>query len=166
MSIGGLDKSPLPTAQEVRELIGGLLGRDLEMSTGAPMTDPEGPGGAVVAEYVSDRLSLNALIAMDLGAAAHIGAALALMPPAVSKEAVAEGELTDVLLETAGEVLNVMAALFNPEGAPHLRLGEVHPPQSPLPKDVAPWIKAYVARLDLAINVPGYGPGQISVLVL
>lgn len=166
MSPIAAEKSPLPTAQEVRELIAGLLGRDLEMHTGAPMTDPEGPGGAVVAEYVSDRLSLNALVLMDLGAAAHIGAALALMPPAVSNEAVADGELTDVLLETAGEVLNVMAALFNPEGSPHLRLGSVHQPQAPLPKDVAPWVKAYVARLDLAIEVPGYGLGQISVLAL
>lgn len=160
------EKSPLPTAQEVRELISGLLGRELDMKIGAPMTDPEGPGGAVVAEYTSDRLSLNALVLMDLGAAAHIGASLALMPPAVSREAVAEGELTDVLMETAAEVLNVMAALFNKEGAPHLRLGNVHLPQSPLPNDVQPWVKAYVARHDLAIEVPGYGPGQISVLAL
>ncbi len=159
-------KSPLPTAQEIRELISGLIGRELDMKTGAPMIDPAGPGGALVAEYISDRLSLNAMVVMDLGAAAHLGAALALIPAAVSNEDVAAGELSTDLLETAGEVLNVMAALFNKEGAPHLRLGTVHPPQTALPKDVAPWVMAYVARVDLAIDVPGYGPGQLSVLVM
>ncbi|WP_029068285.1 hypothetical protein [Jonesia quinghaiensis] len=159
-------KSPLPTAQATKEMVETLIGRQLNIRTGAPMVDPEGPGGALVAEYVSDTLSLNALVAMDLGAAANIGASLALMPAAVAQDAMKDGELTDILFETVGEVFNVMAALFNQQGAPHLRLGTVHPAQQPLPGDIAPWVMAYVPRLDLEVEVTGYGSGHLSVVVL
>lgn len=159
-------KSPLPSAQQTRELFEGLLGRTVDVRTGAPMVDPEGPGGAVVAEYLTDNLQLNALVVLDLGAAANLGAALALMPAAVSKEVMQEGELNDMIFETVGEVLNVTAALFNREGYPHLRLGTIHPAQTPLPGDLAPWVKAYVPRLDLHVDVSGYGRGTLSVLVL
>lgn len=161
-----LPKTPLPKAQEVRELLAGLVGRNVELLTGGPMVDPAGPGGAVVAEFVSDQFALNALVVMDVPAAAHISAALALLPAGVSAEAAHHGELTDLLFEATHEVCNVVSALFNVEGAPHLRLGTVHPPQSALPNDIAGWVMAYVARLDLEIDVTGYGKGNMSVLVL
>lgn len=159
-------KSPLPPAQSVRELLESLVGREVELRTGAPMVDPAGPAGAVVAEFVSDHLKLQALVVVDVPAAAHIGAALALMPPAVSAEAARDGELTDFLFEATQEVLNVVSALFNVDGAPHLRLGTIHPPQIQLPTDIAPWVLAYVARLDIEVIVSGYGTGNMSILVL
>jgi len=88
------------------------------------------------------------------------------MPSSASEAAVADGELTDVLLENAGEILNVLASLFNADGAPHLRLNAVHAPNTALPTDVAPWVMAYVARIDLECEITGYGPGSLSVLVL
>ena len=161
-----MSETPLPTALEVREVVEGLLGREMTVLTGGPMVDPAGPGGAVVAEYVSDQMQLAALIVMDLPMAARSGAAIALMPSSTSEAAVGDGELTDVLLENAGEILNVLASLFNAEGAPHLRLNAVHGPGASLPADVAPWVMAYVARLDLECDITGYGTGGLSVLVL
>ncbi|XBH22161.1 hypothetical protein V5R04_02735 [Jonesiaceae bacterium BS-20] len=158
--------TPLPKAQEVRELLENLVGRNIELLTGGPMVDPAGPGGAVVAEFVSDSFALNALVVMDVPAAAHISAALALIPAAVSAEAAQQGELTDLFLEATHEVCNVISALFNKEGAPHLRLGTVHPPQTELPNDISSWVMAYVARLDLELEVTGYGQGNLSILVL
>lgn len=159
-------KTPLPKAQEVRELLESLVGRDVDLLTGGPMVDPQGPGGAVVAEFVSDQLQLNALVVMDVPAAAHISAALALIPAGASAEAAHQGELTDLLFEATHEVCNVISVLFNVEGAPHLRLGTVHPPQTELPNDIAKWVMAYVARLDLEIEVTGYGKGNLSILTL
>lgn len=161
-----MSATPLPSALEVREVVEGLLGREMTVLTGGPMVDPAGPGGAVVAEYVSDQMRLAALIVMDLPMAARAGAAIALMPSSASEAAVADGELTDVLLENSGEILNVLASLFNTDGAPHLRLNAVHAPNTALPTDVAPWVMAYVARLDLECDITGYGPGVVSVLVL
>lgn len=161
-----MSATPLPSALDVRELLEGLLGREVEVTTGGPMVDPGGEGGALVAEFVSDQMQLSAIVVMDVPLAARAGASIALMPSHASENAVGAGELTDVLLENAGEILNVMASLFNAEGAPHLRLNAVHPPQAALPNDVAGWVMAYVPRLDLECEVSGYGPGNVSVLVL
>lgn len=161
-----MSATPLPSALETREVVEGLLGREVVVLTGGPMADPAGPGGAVVAEYTSDQLRLAALVVMDLPMAARSGAAIALMPSSASEAAVGDGELTDVLLENAGEILNVLASLFNADGAPHLRLNAVHAPGATLPVDVAPWVMAYVARLDLECDISGYGTGVLSILVL
>lgn len=158
--------TPLPKAQAVREMLESLVGREVEIRTGGPMVDPAGPGGAIVAEFVSDAMALHALVALDVPAAAHLSAALALLPAGVSAESAHSGELTDLLFEATHEVCHIISALFNADGAPHLRLGTVHPPQSPLPKDVSSWVMAYVARLDLEIAVAGYGEGTVSILVL
>lgn len=158
--------TPLPAALEVREVVSGLIGRDVEVRTGGPMVDPAKPGGAVVAEYVTDTLQLSALVVMDLALAARAGAAIALVPSAAAEADVEAEEISDALLENAGEILNVLASLFNAEGAPHLRLNAVHAPGAALPTDVAPWVLAYVPRLDLECDVAGYGPGALSVLVL
>ena len=161
-----MSATPLPSARDTREVIEGLLGREMTVLTGGPMVDPAGPGGAVVAEYISDQMRLAALVVMDVPMAARAGAAIALMPSHASEASVADGELTDVLLENAAEILNVLASLFNVEGAPHLRLNTVHAPGTALPVDVAPWVMAYVARLDLECDITGYGTGGLSVLVL
>jgi len=158
--------TPLPSALDVRELLEGLLGREVAVATGGPMVDPGSTDGALVAEFVSDQMQLAAIVVMDVPLAARSGASIALMPSLASENAVGAGELTDVLLENAGEILNVMASLFNAEGAPHLRLSAVHPPKAALPNDVAGWVLAYVPRLDLECDVSGYGPGNLSVLVI
>ncbi|WHP18999.1 hypothetical protein [Cellulomonas sp. ES6] len=67
---------------------------------------------------------------------------------------------------TPGEILNVTAALFNVGDAPHLKLDAVYAPRDPLPADVAQWVLAYVRRLDLEVEVSGYGRGCASVLVI
>ena len=109
---------------------------------------------------------LEAVIALDKPLAATLGAAIALIPPATAEEAVGAGPLPQNLLENTSEVLNVMSSLFNAEGAPHLRLETVYDSgAAPLPADVAHWLRSYGPRLDLAVDVRGYGTGLLGVLL-
>lgn len=158
--------TPLPVAKDVRDLLSGLLGRDVAVAAGASMVDPAAGHGALVGTYVDGSLGLGALVLLDLELAAHSGAAIALLPPRIAEEAVADGALPENILENASEVLNVLAALLNTEGAPHLRLRSVHAPGDVLPADVAAWAMTYVRRCDLAVDVVGYGTGHFSLLVL
>jgi hypothetical protein len=157
-------ETPLPNAKEVRELVEGLVGRDVNVTTGGAMVDPA--GGALTGVYVDRRLALVALVLLDVPLAAHIGAALGLVPARTATEAAELGALTPALSENAGEVLNVMASLFNAEGAPHVRLDRIYEPGDPLPADVATWVPAYVRRTDLDMEVAGYGAGGFSLLVV
>jgi len=158
------EATPLPNAQQVRELVEGLVGRDVAVTTGGAMVDPA--GGALTGVYVDDRLALVALVLLDVPLAAHVGASLGLVPARAAAEAADAGDLPDALAENAGEILNVTASLFNAEGAPHVRLDRIYGPRDPLPADVATWVPAYVRRTDLDMQVAGYGGGAFSLLVI
>jgi hypothetical protein len=159
-------QTPLPSAKAVRELIEGLIGRDVQVTTGGAMLDPKDGDGTLVGVYVDNRLALSAIVLLDLPLAAYAGAALGLVPVRVAADAVTESLLPPALSENAGELLNVMASLFNAEGAPHVRLDVLYEPRQPLPADVATWVLAYVRRTDLDVEVAGYGAGRFSLLVL
>lgn len=158
------ETTPLPTAKDVRELVEGLVGRDVAVETGGAMVDPA--AGALVGVYVDRAMRLVALVLLDVPLAAHVGAALGLVPARTAAEAAELGELPATLAENAGEVLNVTASLFNAEGAPHVRLDRVYAPGEPLAADLAPWVLAYVRRTDLTMQVAGYGGGSFSLLVV
>ena len=158
--------TPLPGAKDVRDLLEGMLGRDVDLTTGGAMVDPGADDGAQVAIYVDRTLGLRALVVADLPLAARAGAAIALMPAGAAEVAIEEGQLSSALYDNAYEILNVMASLFNVGDAPHVKLDRCYAPGEALPADVAQWVLAYVRRLDLDVTVKGYGPGRLSVLAV
>ena len=112
----------LPAAKDVRDMLAGLVGRNVTVSPGAPVTPTE-KKPVSVAVYVSPDMSINALCVMDLAASAYTAGGLALLPPGGCQDAVEEdGELSGMLVEALHEVVNVLSALFNVPGAPHSKL--------------------------------------------
>jgi len=154
----------LPAAKDVRDMLAGLVGKPVAVSPGAPVTPaPNRP--VAVAVYVDPQMAVNALCLMDLGAAAYTGGALALLPPGGCQDAVEEdGELSPLLVEALHEVVNVLSALFNTPGAPHSKLHKLYAPGDDLPGDVEGMLAAF-NRIDLAIEVPGYGKGGLSLVL-
>jgi hypothetical protein len=154
----------LPAAKDVRDMLAALLGKPVSVSPGAPVTPtPQRP--VSVALYVDPGMAINALCVMDLGASAYTGGALALLPPGGCQEAVEEdGELTALQLEALHEVVNVLSALLNIPGAPHSKLHRLYAPGEDLPGDVAGML-ANFNRIDLALEVPGYGKGALSFVL-
>ena len=69
-----------------------------------------------------------------------------------------------MLVEALHEVVNVLSALFNTPGAPHSKLHRLYAPGEDLPGDVVGLLPS-LNRLDLAIEVAGYGKGRISLVV-
>jgi hypothetical protein len=154
----------LPAAKDVRDMLTGLVGKAVAVSPGAPVT-PTPSQPVAVAVYVDPHLAVNALCVLDLGAAAYTGAALALLPPGGAQDAVEEDrELTGLLVEALHEVVNVLSALFNVPGAPHSKLHRLYAPGEDLPGDIAGMLANW-NRLDLAIDVPSYGKGAISLVL-
>jgi len=154
----------LPAAKDVRDMLAGLIGKPVAVSPGAPVTPaPNRP--VAVAVYVDPQMAVNALCLMDLGAAAYTGGALALLPPGGCQDAVEEdGELSPLLVEALHEVVNVLSALFNTPGAPHSKLHKLYAPGDDLPGDVEGMLAAF-NRIDLALEVPTYGKGALSLVL-
>ena len=154
----------LPAPKDVRDLLERLLGKPVAVAAGAPVTPAEGKP-ASTAVYVDPHLATNALCLMDLGLSAYTAGALALLPPGGVQDAVEEdGGLTSLLVEALHEVANVVSALFNTPGAPHSKLYKLYAPGDDLPHDLAT-LAAGFNRLDLAVDVPGYGKGGLSLVV-
>ena len=154
----------LPAAKDVRDMLTGLVGKPVAVNPGAPVTPtPDKP--VAVAVYVDPQMAINALCVLDLAAAAYTGAALALLPPGGAQDAVEEdGELTSLLVEALHEVVNVLSALFNTPGAPHSKLHKLYAPGDDLPGDIEGML-ANFNRVDLALEVPGYGKGALSLVL-
>ena len=156
----------LPAPKEVRDLLVGVVGRDVDFTVDASALTPDSPGGVIVGEYVNDAMGSLALIALDLPLAAYLGAALALVPPGGAEASIEDGFLSDSLLDNAYEVLNIAASLFNKEGRPHLRIGPLYDTaRAMLPQEIDSWLIGFVPRLDAVVNVAGYGQGRIGVLI-
>jgi hypothetical protein len=154
----------LPAAKDVKDMLSGLLGKNVAVLPGVPVTPtPKSP--VSVAVYVAPDMSVNALCVMDLAASAWTGGALALLPPGGCQDAVEEdGELSSLMVEALQEVVNVLSAMFNTPGAPHSKLHKLYAPGEDLPGDIAGML-ASLNRIDVAIDVPGYGKGGISLVI-
>ena len=96
--------------------------------------------------------------------AAHAGASIGLLPPGASEAAIEDRELPENLTVNAKEVLNIMASLFNVEGAAHLKLYASYAPGEALRPDVADWATRTGSRLDLTVEVTRYGKGALSIV--
>jgi hypothetical protein len=157
--------SYLPVPKEIRDLLTELLDREVSVSPSAPLAPtPKNP--CTIGVYVDDLLQVTALVAFDLALSAHAGAAIGLVPVGGALAAIEEGLLTDSLRENVYEVLNIAASLFNVDGATHLRLYDVHHAGVAVPGDVLGKALTLGRREDLAVDVPGYGPGKLSVVLV
>ncbi len=154
----------LPDAKPVKDMLTGLVGKPVAVAPGAPVT-PTAKSPVSVAVYVDPGMNVNALCLMDLGASAYTGGALALLPPGGCQDAVEEdGELTGMQVEALHEVVNVLSALFNTQGAPHSKLHRLYAAGEELPGDVAGMLAAF-NRVDLTIEIPTDGKGAISLVL-
>ena len=154
----------LPAAKDVKDMLSGLVGKEVSVAPGSPVTPaPDKP--VSVAVYVDPHLAINALCVMDLAASAYTGGALALLPPGGCQDAVEEdGELSGVQVEALHEVVNVLSALFNTPGAPHSKLYKLYAAGGDLPGDIEGMLAAF-NRIDLDIDVQGYGKGSLSLVI-
>jgi hypothetical protein len=155
----------LPVPKDVKDLFEDLLGRGITVSPADPLRAGE-LSKTLVSLYVDDGLRLAAVVGMDLPLAVYSGAALGLLPPGGAQDAVADKQLSPMLTENVGEVCNVLNGLINREGVPHVRLYQTFAPGESPPTDAAGQLLALGRRLDLKIEVAGYGSGKFSMVLV
>jgi hypothetical protein len=156
------DTSVIPGSHLVRSLFEDLLGRDCNVSPASPMAAEDLSTG-IVAIYTDNAQQIHAVLGMELGLAANVGAALGLLPPGAAEDSIDDKVLAPNLAENVFELCNVLTSLLNREGAPHVKLHEVVYPGMPLPGDVRVHLLALGRRLDLTIEVNRYGKGKFSL---
>ena len=152
----------LPTTAAVRSVLEGLLGRDVVPGPGPRVTADDDAG--TVAVYTKGSTTVG-LLALDLAGSALLGAALGLVPRGGAEASVEDGQLSPLLAENVAELCNVMAPLVPVAGGGHGRLASVHGSGEACPPDVADAMRRGTGRLDLVLDVAGYGRGGMSLLL-
>lgn len=153
----------LPPAKHVRDLLEDLLGKSVKVSPADPILAAE-MHQSLVAVYVNDALKLAAVVGMSFPLTVYASAALGLIPPGGARDFVKDHEITPMLAENATEICNILGTVLNHEGLPHIRLyGTYLPGGTPPPADAAGRLLALGRRLDLQIEIAGYGGGKFSL---
>lgn len=152
----------LPPVKLIKDVLDGLLGREVEIAPGDPMASVDMIGG-VLAAYVDDGNALRAVAGWDLSAAAFVGAAVGLVPRGGAEAAIEDRFVPENLQENLGEVSNVLASVFQIPGNPHLRLQKTYCPAAAAPDQETQLLYALGQRIDITVDVPGYGSGRLAV---
>ncbi|HET7328547.1 MAG TPA: hypothetical protein VFJ14_14820 [Nocardioidaceae bacterium] len=160
-----LPTTALPTTKALRDLLLDLLGRDVEVAPTEPYA-PEADERATSAVYVDDSMHTSAVMVADLPFSAYAGAAIGLVPVGGAKAAIEDRELAPTVRDNLYEVLNICASLLNGEGRPHVKLHTMYEPGAWPPADVSAYAKALGRRLDLTVDIAGYGSGRLSIVVV
>ncbi len=155
----------LPAPKEVRDLLTEVLRRDVRIRPGAPLAVGTGYP-ASVARYVDDALLLRAMIVLDLPLSARAGAALARVPPGGVADAISRGALSPLLATALDGALEELTVLFGvvPGGA-QLRLYSAHLSGTTIPADAQARTQVLGSRLDLTVDVAGYGAGRCALIL-
>jgi len=155
---------PLPTALAIADLVTMLVGKKVRAVPTTPLAVAAARG---LATYVDAEQKVLFVALTDMAFLAGVGAALAMIPPAVVTEAIKSGKPSAVLTENAFEVMNIVASLYNDadgKGA-HIKIkGLVVVP--PLPPEIAQHLAKPAGRIDLEVQLPGYANGTLTLLAL
>jgi len=152
----------LPVPKAVKDLFEELLGRPVTVGIGEPFRAADLRENPLVSTYVDERMTLRAVIGMDLPLAAYAGAALGLIPSGGAQACIEDKELSANMAENVTEVCNILSSLLNHESQPRLRMHETYLPGNTAPNDAAAQLQAIGRRLDLTIEVQGYGRGRMA----
>lgn len=152
---------PVPTGQSVGELLSGLLGRAVTQRASARAVLAS--TGPMLAGTFGDGSHVAGLIACDLELSVRLALAMLGEPAARAEELVARRELPENLLESLRELLGVCSSLFNAPGHAPVALQSTHTQLRTLPPRVVAMCISPTARLELEVEISGYGQGHLHI---
>ena len=154
----------LPNNKQLRDVLEGMVGRDVALDTSAKSLGPLDVVGGFVATFVDDNQRLAAILGWSVDAAAYVGCCLGVVPAKMAKGMVTEKYLRNDVIENVSEVSNVIASVLNTPNTPHLRMGKTYYPAPSAPTDLLTYLYQHSARIDVDVKVSGYGIGKIALV--
>lgn len=151
----------LPTPEVVAQQLGALLRRPVKAT---PTTVKSAASPSFGVYHTGDEQPV-AVCGADLSFAAYSAAAFSMIPEETAEETVKAGQLDEGMAEIFGEVLNVASRMFGEYDTRRITLmGKSYSPAPPTP-DMVKVIRASREKLDLEIEIEGYGKGLLMFRV-
>jgi hypothetical protein len=155
----------LPNSKSVKDVLEGMLGRDVTLDASVDKMSPIDAVGGLVATYCDDNSQLRAILGWSPEAAAFIGCSMGLIPAGMAKEMAAEKALRHDAIENLAEVSNVLAAAFDSPTNPHVRMDNTYFPTGSAPQQITTFMFTHSDRIDYALDIKGYGVGKMTLVV-
>lgn len=149
----------IATAPELARALTMLLRREVKVK---PAVSAPAARLIIGGTYKDGNGKLLGSVAVDLGFAAHAGAALSMIPADVAREQIRAGALDEFLRENFAEVLNVLSRAFFADGDGRVTLeAAVFPPEP-----TSALTAAAQATGNFQAEISGYGEGLASLRLL
>lgn len=126
----------------------------------------EADDNAIYGTYIDDNDVPVSLVVADRKFAAYLGGALTLMPPDTANAAAESGDFNATIMSNVREVFNILSRIYMDGSSPHLRFAEVRMNKGELTGEEQNVMNNIAARLDMRMEVPGYGAGLCSLVTL
>jgi two-component system chemotaxis response regulator CheY len=149
-------------ANSLSALVSNLVDARVEMKPG-PKFSPTGKPVAC-ARWVDHNDELVYAGFAELALAASFGARLGLRPASAVTQMLESKTIEASLVADIREVFNVISRAFNDAGSVHVRLEEIYVPPDPAPRDALRMQRKAEGRLDLMVQVPGFGSGRLTIV--
>ena len=158
-----MSKQVLMNAMDAKRMLA-MLYTDLNVSesSNAVENDPN----AIYGTYIDDNDVPVSLVVVDRNYTAYLGAALTLVPPATANDMAASGQFNDIVIANVREIMNILSRLYMEGSSPHLRFAEIRMSKAELKPAEQAVLDGVAARLDMSMDVPGYGAGLCSLVTL
>jgi hypothetical protein len=155
----------LPKAADVSKTLVMLFGGNVPATPGKPL-DVKPNAGNLLVSYIDDDGKVVAAFVCDVPLAANAGCALSMMPANAAKEAIKTKKLEPAMLDNLYEVANILSTLLMNDKTPHLRIATLYPELGKIPPEVREMLGAAKGHADFTVNIPRYGNGCMSILVI
>jgi hypothetical protein len=160
-------KTQLPQVSTIAALLSDTLGEKIEVKAIKQVAGKAPATEEVTATFVDADGEVVGACLLSLALAACLGATLVRIPADAALEAAAAKKLSDMLLDTVHEVLNIAAQLFRTTEVRHrIGLGKVYVPGQPVPDSIAAELKRPAAVLKVEVKIPRYTTGNLTFIAL
>jgi hypothetical protein len=157
--MNGLPMAALPDGEGVAQFFSSTLRREVTAKVVKPADDRLVMNG----HYVNGSKALIAGCFCDRALVAYAGAAFSLVPAGAAEDSLAEAELDEVLVENFAEILNICSRLFEGGTGQRVTLSNIEEPGTPASAVSREMLKNPVKRLDLEVDIAGYGKGRLAL---
>ncbi len=153
---------PLPSTKIVAGLLTGIVGRAVKVGKAAPL-DLRSKAPKMYGAYRDPATQMPCLAVCDMSFCASVGGAMLVFPLSAINDAIRTGTLEEGMLDCVREILNICARIFNDHS--HQVFQDLYAAPSQLPQDIAALLKSPEGRVDMEVEVAGYGSGQMTILI-
>lgn len=153
------EKYVVPTSKSVAELLTVLYGDDLKVEDGEEVDFKS----AFMANYICDDDKNVALCMADNKFVANSGSSMMMIPAGAAQDAAETNDFSQIMLESYYEVINILSRALMDATSGHLRLDKLSAPGENA--EILEIFGSNSSKVSFSIDVPGYGPGNVTFVV-